>query len=246
MGQPATAASAHRNIWRTVISVVGSLLVLGSPGAVGLAHASPDDSSRVGETRAAAAPAQVFSAPLRTAIAGLPVEAEVHTGYSRTLFKHWVDADGDGCNTRKEVLIAEADDPVSIGSGCALTGGRWYSYYDGISWTDQSRIDIDHMVPLAEAWDSGARSWTPSRRESYANDLGDYRTLVGVTDSVNSAKGDKDPATWLPAQQRCRYLREWVAVKVRWSLTVDQPERSALDALAAGCTNPTITVTVVP
>jgi hypothetical protein len=189
-----------------------------------------------------AAAVETYSAPFFTAISDLPVATEVRTGYDRTLFKHWVDADGDGCSTRNEVLIAEADDPVTIGSGCSLSGGRWFSYYDRVSWTNTSDVDIDHMVPLAEAWDSGARSWTSTRRELYANDLGDSRSLVGVTDDVNQAKGDQDPATWMPTYDKCRYLREFVAVKLRWRLTVDSAERSALQSLSSGCTNTTITV----
>ncbi len=191
-----------------------------------------------------AAFADSYSAPLQTAITDLPVATEVRTGYNRDLFKHWTDADGDGCSTRNEVLIAEADDPVTVGSGCSLSGGRWFSYYDRVSWTDTGRVDIDHMVPLAEAWDSGARTWTSAVREAFANDLGDSRSLVGVTDSVNAAKGDQDPRTWMPAYDKCRYLREFVAVKHRWRLTVDSGEKSALTSLASGCTNTTITVTL--
>jgi hypothetical protein len=146
-------------------------------------------------------------------------------------------------HTRNEVLIAEADDPVRVGSECALSGGRCFSYYDRVSWTDPGRIDIDHMVPLAEAWDSG-RSRTTATRQAYANDLGDSRSLVGVTDSVNQAKGDQDPREWLPTYDRCRYVREWVAVKHRWRLSVDSGEKSALTSLASGCTSSTITVTL--
>ena len=191
----------------------------------------------------AAEAAESYSAPFLTAISDLPVASEVRTGYDRTLFNHWIDADGDGCSTRNEVLIAEADDPVTVGSGCSLSGGRWFSYYDRVSWTNTSDVDIDHMVPLAEAWDSGARSWTSAQRQSYANDLGDYRSLVGVTDNVNQAKGDQDPAAWMPQYDTCRYLREFVAVKIRWRLTVDSAEKSAIQSLASGCTNSTITVT---
>jgi hypothetical protein len=191
-----------------------------------------------------AAAATTYSAPLTTAVADLPVAAEVRTGYSRDLFPHWIDADGDGCSTRNEVLIAEADDPVNVGSGCALSGGRWFSYYDGVSQYATSDLDIDHMVPLAEAWDSGARSWTTATRRLFANDLGDYRALVAVTDSVNQSKGDQDPDEWLPAQQVCRYVKEWVAVKHRWRLTVNSDEKAALQSLAAGCSNTTITVTL--
>ena len=188
--------------------------------------------------------AETYSAPLRTAVASLPVATEVRTGYNRDLFPHWIDADGDGCNTRYEVLIAEATTRPSVGSGCTLSGGRWYSYYDNTSWTLPSDLDIDHMVALAEAWDSGARGWTTSRRQSYANDLGDGRSLAAVTDNVNQAKGDKDPAEWMPSYgpARCRYITEWVAVKIRWRLTVDSAEKSSLTSIANGCTNSTLTV----
>ena len=189
-----------------------------------------------------AAHAATYSAPLSQAVASLPVATEIRTGYDRDLFKLWTDADGDGCSTRNEVLIAEAEEAPSVGSGCSLSGGRWYSYYDGVSQYAPADLDIDHMVPLAEAWDSGARSWSSAKRDSYANDLGDYRTLVAVTDSVNQTKSDQDPAEWLPAQQQCRYLREWVAVKHRWALSVDSAEKSALTSLASGCDDVTITV----
>ncbi|HEX6967974.1 MAG TPA: HNH endonuclease family protein [Micromonosporaceae bacterium] len=185
-----------------------------------------------------------YSAPLRTAVADLPVAVEVRTGYSRDLFPHWIDADGDGCNTRYEVLIAEAVTTPTVGSGCALSGGRWYSYYDAAYWTQPSDLDIDHMVPLAEAWDSGARNWTTTRRRAFANDLGDYRSLVAVTDNVNQAKGDKDPAEWMPPYggAHCRYIAEWVAVKIRWQLTVDSAEKAALTDRANSCADVTISV----
>ena len=185
------------------------------------------------------------SGPLRTLVATMTVATEVRTGYDRDLFPLWIDADSDGCNTRYEVLIAEATTAPSIGSGCSLTGGRWYSYYDNVYWTLPSDLDIDHMVPLAEAWDSGARSWTTARRQAYANDLDDPRPLVAVTDNVNQSKGDRDPAEWMPSYSgaTCRYVNEWVADKTRWRLTVDTAEKTALTSLAASCPNTTITVT---
>jgi len=192
---------------------------------------------------APAAHAESYSAPLRTAVASLPVAAEVRTGYSRAAFKHWIDADGNKCDTRREVLISEADDPVTVGANCALSGGRWYSYYDAVSQYSSSALDIDHMVPLAEAWDSGARSWSAATREAFANDLGDTRTLVAVTASLNRSKGDRDVAEWLPPKAQCRYLREWVAVKLRWRLTVDSTEKASMTSLANSCSNLTITVT---
>lgn len=192
----------------------------------------------------AVASAESYSAPLGTAISDLRGAGEVRDGYDRDLFRHWVDADGDGCDTRDEVLIAESLDEVTVGSSCSLSGGRWFSSYDRRTWTDSGRIDIDHLVPLAEAWDSGARTWTARTRERYANDLGDSRTLIGVTDSVNQSKGDRDPAEWMPTFGVCRYVRQWVAVKHRWRLSVDRPERRALRSLSSGCGHARITVTL--
>ncbi len=192
----------------------------------------------------AVAYAEQYSAPLQTAVADLSVATEVRTGYDRALFQHWIDADGDGCSTRNEVLLAEADDPPTVSGTCTLSGGRWFSYYDRVSWMNTGDLDIDHLVPLAEAWDSGARTWTSTVRRDFANDLGDYRSLVAVTDNVNQAKGDQDPGSWLPQYDRCRYLREFVAVKHRWRLTVDSAEKAAMASLASSCTNSTITVTL--
>jgi hypothetical protein len=99
------------------------------------------------------------------------------------------------------------------------------------------------MVPLAEAWDSGASAWTPQRREAYANDQDAEESLVAVTDSINQAKGDKDPAEWMPpaTDVHCRYLAEWVGTKLRWNLTADDTETAALRQQAAGCPLQTVT-----
>lgn len=186
--------------------------------------------------------AATYSAPLATAISDLPVAAEVRDGYSRSLFPHWVDADRDGCNTRYEVLDTESENAITCSD---VSGGRWFSYYDRVSWTDPGRIDIDHMVPLAEAWDSGAHGWTTEVRREYANDLGAFYSLVGVTDTVNQSKGAQDPSTWMPTYDKCRYLRDWVSVKHRWRLTVDATERSRMLALhdEHGCASRTVSVT---
>ncbi|MDQ0780092.1 hypothetical protein QF026_008558 [Streptomyces aurantiacus] len=98
----------------------------------------------------------------------LPAATESRHGYQRTSFKHWVDADQDSCHTRSEVLIAESQTKPTIEASCKVTAGEWYSYYDGVTLTVPGGLDIDHMVPLAEAWDSDAHSWTPARREAYA------------------------------------------------------------------------------
>jgi hypothetical protein len=177
------------------------------------------------------------SLPLAAAVDLLPAAVESRDGYQRSSFKHWVDADRDSCNTRAEVLIAESRVAPTVGAGCKVTVGEWYSYYDGVTVTAPGGLDIDHMVPLAEAWDSGASTWTAARREAYANDLDADRSLVAVTARTNRSKADQDPADWLPplADARCTYTADWVATKLRWQLTVDDRERAALAGLAAGC-----------
>ncbi|MFE9064959.1 HNH endonuclease family protein [Streptomyces violaceusniger] len=193
---------------------------------------------------ALADPGDTVSTTLRQAVADLPVADESRTGYERSKFRHWVDADRDGCNTRAEVLIAEAVVSPTVDSGCAISGGVWHSYYDDADQTVARALDIDHMVPLAEAWDSGASAWTTAERQDYANDLGDQRSLVAVTARENRSKADQDPAEWLPsaAGAVCRYVGEWVAVKTRWGLTVDDVEAEALRELAAGCPDEELTV----
>ncbi|WP_404199220.1 HNH endonuclease family protein [Streptomyces tauricus] len=175
--------------------------------------------------------------PLAEAVQLLPAAAESRDGYQRNSFKHWVDADRDSCNSRAEVLIAESRAEPTVGAGCKVTAGAWYSYYDGVTLTAPGGLDIDHMVPLAEAWDSGAHSWTAQRREAYANDLDAERSLVAVTARSNRSKSDQDPADWQPplADARCTYATDWVATKLRWQLTIDDRERNALTELAAGC-----------
>jgi hypothetical protein len=171
---------------------------------------------------------------LRSAVARLPLARETGRGYDRDRFRHWVDADGDCRDTRDEVLAAESRVRTR---GCDVRRGRWFSYYDHRTWRRSSAVDIDHLVALAEAWDSGARRWTPQTRQRYANDLGDRRSLVAVTDNVNMSKSDRDPAQWLPARSRCRYVREWTAVKIRWSLRVDRREKRTLARTADRCAN---------
>ncbi|MGW8488294.1 HNH endonuclease family protein [Streptomyces sp. NPDC055886] len=179
---------------------------------------------------------------LADAIKKIPVAEEKRTGYERNSFKHWVDEDDDGCPTRQEVLLAEAVTAPEQGDRCALRGGTWLSYYDEAEVTDAKKLDIDHMVPLAEAWDSGAHDWTPERREAYANDLDAERSLVAVTAKTNRSKADKDPAAWMPPAESatCTYLVDWTATKLRWDLSADETEQTALLELAERCADSTV------
>ena len=175
-------------------------------------------------------------------LAAIRIVPEYTVGYDRDLFPHWKDLDGDGCDTRKEVLIRDSRTTAVVGSSCTVVSGTWYSPYDGATWTNPSDVDIDHVVALNEAWQSGAYAWSTQQRANYANDLTDSRTLLAVTDSVNQSKSDKDPSEWLPslASYRCTYLANWVSVKARWSLAMDEVEHAVVKAGLAGCASPTV------
>jgi hypothetical protein len=169
-------------------------------------------------------------------LGALTVAAESHqSSYNRDLFPHWITITGT-CNTREQVLKRDGTNVV-VNSSCAPTSGSWYSPYDGATWTNSSDVDIDHMVPLAEAWASGAWAWSTSLRQAYANDLGGPE-LWAVTDNVNQSKSDKDPAEWQPprAAFRCTYARAWIQAKWFYGLTVDSAEKSALSAMLGTCT----------
>ncbi len=159
-----------------------------------------------------------------------------HTeGYDRALFKLWVDADNNGCDTRAEVLIKEAVVKPKKGANCKLTGGKWISSYDGVTYTNSSKLDIDHLVPLAEAWRSGAWAWTDKEREIFANFLENDMALNAVTASVNRSKSDKDIANWLPKKNICQYLAGWATVKSQFNLTVDVSEAKIINKYYTTC-----------
>ena len=165
----------------------------------------------------------------------LVVAEDRNSGYKRSAFKHWIDADKNGCNTRAEVLIEEAIIKPKIGTKCKLTGGKWSSAYDGKTISNASQLDVDHMVPLAEAWRSGAWKWTAVQRQAFANDLENSEALIAVTRSTNRSKGDKDPSLWMPAKNQCVYLQNWISIKIKYSLTADPQEAEKLNSLVSTC-----------
>ena len=179
---------------------------------------------------------QASGSPAEQMVAGLRVEAERWEGYDRELFPHWADLDGDGCDTRREVLIRDSAPDHLVMAGdrqCWVVSGRWESPYDGLVLINAGDVDIDHLVPLAEAWRSGAWAWDSERRELFAND---ERSLVAVSAVSNRTKGADDPSEWLPSLEEviCPYAVAWVETKARWDLSVDVAELATLDELFGG------------
>lgn len=171
----------------------------------------------------------------RTWLAALQVKPTgSSSGYSRDLFPHWWTISGT-CNTREVVLQRDGTNVV-VGSDCYPTSGSWFSPYDGATWHAASDIDIDHIVPLADAWRSGASTWTTAKRAAFANDL-NHPQLIAVTDNVNQSKGDRSPDAWKPplTSYWCTYAEMWVASKHEWGLSITSAEKSALTTMLDRC-----------
>ncbi|GAA1172667.1 hypothetical protein F4556_002112 [Kitasatospora gansuensis] len=172
---------------------------------------------------------------VRVELAELTV-ADPHpmTGYTREKFPHWVKQYGT-CDTREVVLARDGED-VTQDSLCRAVTGTWTSRYDGRLLTAASQVDIDHMVPLANAWRSGADTWDTPTRRAFANDL-DNSQLIAVSAASNRAKADKSPADWRPTDQTywCTYARAWTHIKSLYKLNVTAPEADSLNEMLDTC-----------
>ena len=226
----------------TAVSASAPIKSGSSPSATRSTTASATPSARASARPNATGDALTFVALLSE----LPVDdnPSAHTGYKRDLFNAWTDANGDGCDTRAEVLKAESVSATTAHGSCTIDTGSWYSAYDGTWFTSASEVDIDHFVPLKEAWVSGAWQWTSATRVGFGNDLGYAASLLAVSASSNRSKSDQDPAQWLPnnADFFCDYAATWVAVKWRWNLTVDTRERDTITRLLSSCSTLTVVV----
>lgn len=204
-----------RRRWAAVVMAAAMLIVVAPP-----AFATP--------------PNIPSKATAQAELNAITVAAEGSTaGYSRDLFPHWITV--SGCDTRETVLKRDGTGVV-VGSNCTPTSGSWYSQYDGVTVSPSSGVDIDHVVALAEAWRSGAASWTTSRRQSFANDL-TRPQLIAVSASSNRSKGDQDPSTWQPTRTayRCTYARMWIRSKYYWGLTWQSSEKTAVQGMLNTC-----------
>jgi len=228
------------------VAAVVAVTVVGLAVAPTAALASPP--AHAPQATTASPPPVEVSA---TSYVRLPAQAAEYTGplsYNRDDWPHWKDESSptDCQDAREESLIDEADGPVvfSSSSRCTIVSGRWVDPYTGLTFTrayvagDASQsLDTDHLDALGEAHRSGGWSWSTSRRQAYANFLGDGGHLINVQATANRSKGDKDPAEWRPAQRGywCEYARQWARVKIRWGLSADPAELTALRSMLDTC-----------
>ena len=217
---------------------------LPSSGAADSSGGPEDVGSGDGPAAAEGAPAPPFAEEARALLSGLAVApAGSMAGYSREEFPHWASDAGafgwsepDGsCDVRDVALIRDGEG-VRVDDDCSVTG-TWLDPYTGATLTDSADVDIDHVVPLANAWRSGASGWSGSDREAYANDPA---VLLSADAGANRQKGDKGPEAWRPpnASYHCEYARRWVWIKSVWGMTVNAAEEEALEEMLATCGAP--------
>ncbi|HEX5403056.1 MAG TPA: HNH endonuclease family protein [Pseudonocardiaceae bacterium] len=171
----------------------------------------------------------------RTQLGELTVHADGSmTGYARDKFPTWINIEGN-CDAREEVLKRDGVG-ITVGTNCQPTAGHWVSPYNGVTITVSSKVQIDHIVPLGDAWRTGASSWTTAQRQAFANDLSDPQ-LLAVDASDNESKGDRSPDQWMPPSEAfwCTYAKMYTHIKFVFGLTVTSAERSALSSMLATC-----------
>ena len=162
--------------------------------------------------------------------------------YNRSDWRHWVDADGDCQDARQEVLIAESLSAVvyEASDACRVESGDWFGVYTGESFTDPGDLDVDHMVPLANAHRSGGWAWSKERKAEYANYLSYANHLIAVKAAANRAKGSKGPEEWKPPRREywCEYATDWATIKQAWGLSATESEAVALWEMLSTCDEP--------
>jgi len=159
--------------------------------------------------------------------------------YNRKDWRHWIDEDKDCQDTRQEVLIAESTTPVTFTDDkrCRVESGTWEDAYTGKTFTSPLSLDVDHVVALRDAFDSGGANWDAARRKLYANDLSAPGSLRAVQMGANRSKGSRGPDEWLPVNEefRCQYIGEFMAIKRRWELSLGAGEQAVLDYMLKIC-----------
>lgn len=199
------------------------------------------------EAEAAAYAAQMTRTALER-LEAIPVDDNAPpVAYNRDTWRHWDNI--TSCWTVREEILARDAEPgtltlldknnrptQNIENACTVAGGEWIDPYTGDKFTNPQDLDIDHVVALGEAHRSGGHAWDENAKRDFANDLRPAH-LIAASASANRAKSDKDPAQWMPKAQgiHCAYLASWIAIKQRWSLTMDTAEKNFITEKLGKC-----------
>jgi Protein of unknown function (DUF1524) len=155
--------------------------------------------------------------------------------YVRKEWKHWSDRDKNCLNTKEEILKARSKSIVLTSKkGCRIKSGSWDDYYYPETINDMKQIDVDHLIPLKHAYDTGGANWSPEKKEQFANDP---ENLVITDKKYNRQKGAKGIDQWLPINKEyaCKYVKDWIKVKMKYGLRMDEPEKLTISAIQGSC-----------
>ncbi|MGW7412535.1 HNH endonuclease family protein [Streptomyces sp. NPDC054863] len=225
-----------KKTWQAVSAAgLGAVLLLGSAGCGSATNTDKGSGAGGGQGGPVGKPGSALAAVGELTVKGRAAK----TGYERKAFgRAWADTDANGCGTRDDILkrdlknVKFTDGKCKVASGVLqndpYTGGR-IEYKRGAS-----KVDIDHLVALSDAWQKGAQQWKPGKRLAFANDP---LNLLAAEASANRRKGDGDTATWLPPNKayRCAYVASQVAVKKKYGVWVTAGERDAMRKELSGC-----------
>jgi hypothetical protein len=241
---PATEADKSGPPSRMLTS---STAVTSSLSATASASPAPVAAPTVAASPAANATPTTFAPSELASLAALPIRALAPmSGYSRAQFgPAWPEL--AGCDARNWVLARDLTKTTLQGS-CAVKAGMLVSPYTGATinfGSNPALVQIDHVVALGDAWQTGAQTWTAAKRELFANDLLDLLAIDAV--SVEQ-KGDADAATWLPSNKlfQCDYVELQVDVKTRYGLWVTQAEHDAIARVLTSCITPAPVAAAIP
>jgi hypothetical protein len=234
------------NAKRSLRTVIAGLALAAAAAGCATIEAAVEELEQLQTTPSIAANAADAAADL-DALGSVKRQAPNALNYDRNAFgRSWADVDGNGCNQRDDVLMRDAVKGtvrVARQGACDhdVLAGQWRDPYTGKLLTfdnlkdpkQSTAIQIDHVVPLAEAWVSGASTWSAAKLNRYANDLS---LLLAADGPTNSSKGHGDPAAWRPRKAyQCQYAKHWISIKKKWDLRVDSSERDALIRMLATC-----------
>jgi len=219
-------------------SIGAHLRLLGLLCAISLLFACEAE-SRDSEPSAIAATGQASVAMVAESRFSDNVPTGERPSYNRANWKHWIDEDTDCQDTRQEVLIEESLTEVTFEDSreCRVASGTWFDVYTGQLFLDPSGLDVDHLIPLANAHQSGGWQWSSDEKQIFANDLSDPDSLIAVSASANRSKGARDPSAWKPSNVDawCAYASAWSRLKERWALDISEHEAEAIAEMQSTC-----------
>jgi len=171
---------------------------------------------------------QVTVSQLTKQLNSLVVKPEQSVDYSRSDWKHWSDLDGNGCDTREDLLIKSGTNVTHDPSTCKITAGTWVEPYAKTKVTDSSKLDIDHVVALSLAAKSGGEKLSAAKKEQLANDPQNLYISIA---KENRSKGDKGPSEYLPPNGafQCQYVTSFVTIVDKYGLTITEADKKAVE-----------------